>query len=355
MPLKFTYQSAGVDQEAEDELMPQIFAHMRRTFGPQVLSQSGGYGGLFSLNRQSKLLGHRLKTPVLVAGADGVGTKLKIAFMMDKHDTVGIDLVAMSVNDILCAGAKPLFFLDYIATGKLDRSRVEQIVKGVADGCEQADCALLGGETAQMPDFYAAGEYELAGFAVGVVDSDRVMDPAIVKPGHVALGIASNGLHSNGFSLVRKVLFDHAKMSVSDRVADLGCTLGEELLRPTRIYVRGVQALKTVYEVKRIPTGVSHITGGGIPGNVPRVVPEGCVVRIKRGTWPVPPIFDFIQKVGELDDEEMFSVFNMGLGMILMAPPFYVDACKRRLEEHGETVYIVGDVREGKRGVTILK
>jgi phosphoribosylformylglycinamidine cyclo-ligase len=355
MPLKFTYQSAGVDQEAEDALMPQIFAHMRRTFGPQVLSHAGGYGGLFSLNRQTKLLGRHMKTPVLVAGADGVGTKLKIAFMMDKHDTVGIDLVAMSVNDILCQGAKPLFFLDYIATGRLDATRIEKIIKGVADGCELADCALLGGETAQMPDFYGPGEYDLAGFAVGVVDIDRVMDPALVQPGHVVLGLASNGLHSNGFSLVRKVLFDHAKMNVTDHVAELGGTLGEELLRPTRIYVRSVQALRTVYEVKRIPTGVCHITGGGMAGNIPRIVPEGCVVRVKRGSWPVPPIFDVIQKTGELDDEEMFSVFNMGLGMTLIVPPYYADACKRRLEQHGETVYVVGDVREGKRGVTILK
>ncbi len=354
MPLKFSYQSAGVDQQAEDALMPQIFAHMRRTFGPQVMSRAGGYGGLFSLNRQTRLLGHRMKTPVLVAGTDGVGTKLKVAFMMDKHDTVGIDLVAMSVNDILCQGAKPLFFLDYIATGKLDGARIEQIIKGVADGCEQADCALLGGETAQMPDFYGAGEYDLAGFAVGVVDIDRVMDPTVVQPGHVVLGLGSTGLHSNGFSLVRKVLFDHAKMSVTDHVAELGCTLGEELLRPTRIYVRGVQALRTVYEVKRIPTGVSHITGGGMPGNIPRVLPEGCAVRIKRGTWPVPPIFDFIQKAGELDDEEMFSTFNMGIGMTLIVPPYYAEACKRRLQEHGEKVYFVGDVREGKRGITIL-
>jgi phosphoribosylformylglycinamidine cyclo-ligase len=274
---------------------------------------------------------------------------------MDRHDPVGLDLVAMNVNDLLCEGAKPLFFLDYIATGKLDPSRLEQVIKGIADGCEQADCALLGGETAQMPDFYAEGEYDLAGFAVGVVDSDRLIDGTAVQPGHVVLGLGSNGLHSNGFSLVRQVLLDHAKMPLSGRVAELGCTLGEELLRPTRIYVRCVQALHAVYEVKRIPSGIAHITGGGMPGNIPRVLPNDCMARIRRGSWPVPPIFDLIQKVGEIDDEEMYNTFNMGLGLVLLIPPYYADATKRRLEAQGEKVYVIGEVREGKRGLSIVK
>jgi phosphoribosylformylglycinamidine cyclo-ligase len=352
---KFSYKTAGVDQEAEDAVVPKILAHMRRTYGPQVIDHPGGYGGLFALNKQTKLLGHRVKTPVLVAGADGVGTKLKVAFTMDKHDTVGIDLVAMNVNDLLCEGAKPLFFLDYIATSVLNARTLEQLVKGIADGCAEADCALLGGETAQMPDFYPEGEYDLAGFAVGVVDSDKMADAGSVKPGHVALGVASAGLHSNGYALARKVIFDQAKMSVHDHVAELGCTLGEELLKPTRIYVRSVQALRTAYAKKRVPSALAHITGGGMPGNVPRVLPEGVEVRLRRGSWPIPPIFDLIQKAGSLDDEEMYAVFNMGLGLVILVPPFFVDAAARRLEEHGEKVYIVGEARAGKKGFAFVK
>ena len=355
MPLRFTYKDAGVDQESADAFAGNIQRHMRRTFGPQVLDNPGGYGGLFALEGTAWLMGKRFRKPVLVGCTDGVGTKLKIAFLTGKHDTVGIDLVAMCVNDLVCEGAKPLFFLDYMATGKLDTAVLEAVLKGVADGCEQSDCALIGGETAQMPDFYRAGEYDLAGFAVGMVERDRLMEKANVEPGHAIIGVASSGLHSNGYSLVRKLVFDHAKLKVTDTVADLGGTVGEALLEPTRIYVRAVQRLRHVYEVKRIPSGIAHITGGGLPGNVARILPENCVARIKRGSWEMPPIFPFLQKLGDLDDEEMFRTFNMGLGMVLFAPPYYADAVLRRVRKQGHTAWFVGEVREGARAVSIVK
>ena len=354
MAARFTYRDAGVDREGADRFTEGILSHMRRTYGPQVIDNPGGYGGLFALDGATWLMGRRYRKPVLIGCADGVGTKLKIAFMMDKHDTVGIDLVAMNVNDLLCQGGRPLFFLDYIATGRLDEARLQQVLKGIADGCEQADCALLGGETAQMPDFYRKGEYDLAGFAVGVVERGRLLDGTAPRPGHAVIGLASSGLHSNGFSLVRRVLFGAARMKVSDHVAEFGCTLGEELLRPTRIYVRTVMALQKVYEVKRVPSAIAHITGSGIPGNVPRVVPEGCEVVFRKGSWPVPPIFDLVRRAGDLDEQEMFDTFNMGLGLVLVVPPYYADAVVRRAVEMGERAYIVGEVRPGSRGVRIV-
>jgi len=355
MAVRFTYKDAGVDQAGADAFAHNILAHMRSTFGPQVIDNPAGYGGLFGMEGSAWLLGRRYRRPVLVGCTDGVGTKLKVAFLMNKHDTVGIDLVAMSVNDLICEGAKPLFFLDYIAAGRLDPPCFEQIVRGVAEGCRQADCALLGGETAQLPDFYQKGEYDLVGFAVGVVERDRIIDGRTTRPGHVVVALASNGLHSNGFSLARRILFDHAGMSVQDTVPDLGRTLGEELLRPTRIYSRTIQSLRAIYNVKRIPSGIAHITGGGIPGNLPRILPEDCAVRIKRGSWPVPPIFDLIQRTGHVEDEEMFRTFNMGVGMVLLVPPYYVDAVVRRVERQGEKAFVIGEVRRGKRSVTLVR
>ena len=351
MAATFKYKDSGVDQDAADHFSESILEHMRRTYGPQVVNNPLGYAGLFAIDGQAWLLGQRYRNPVMVASTDGVGTKLKIAFMMDKHDTVGLDLVAMCVNDVLCEGAKPMFFLDYIATGKLEESQLLAVLKGIADGCEQAHCALLGGETAQMPGFYAPGEYDLVGFTVGMVEKARMMKRSHVKPGQVAIGVASSGLHSNGYSLARTVLFEKAGYTVDSHIHELGCKLGEELLKPTHIYVNAIQKLRTIYEVKHIPSGIAHITGGGLPGNIPRVLPEKCDVVLKEGSWPVHPIFDIIRKEADLDDAEMYDVFNMGLGMILLASEYYAEAAIRRLKDEGHDAYIVGEVCEGSQQV----
>ena len=352
MARALTYKDAGVDIEAGDRFAKGIQPLMRRTFGPRVIEMKGGFAGLCRLDKMG-LLGKRLRDPVLAACADGVGTKLKIAFMMDKHDTVGIDLVAMNVNDLTAVGAEPLYFLDYIATGKLAPGKMTEIVKGISDGCVAANCALLGGETAEMADFYAAGEYDLAGFATGVVECRKIIDGKRIEPKDVVIGVASSGLHSNGYSLARKIFFQRAKMSVSDPVDDFGCTLGEELLRPTRIYVAAVRAVLHHYRVKNIVHGIAHITGGGIAGNVARLLPKNCRVVIKEDSWPVPPVFAVIQKLGRIDKNEMFHTFNMGVGMILIVPNYNVNVVMRILKRHGETSRVIGEVRQGKRGVVL--
>ena len=343
-----TYRSAGVDIDAGNAFTAEIARLLRTTYGPQVIDNKGGFAGLYSMPGNVSLFATRCKNPVLVAGTDGVGTKLKVAQMAGKHDTVGIDLVAMCVNDILVQGAVPLFFLDYLATGKLDQRVSVDIIKGIAEGCRQADCACLGGETAEMPGFYGPGEYDLAGFAVGMVERARMLNGRRkVRPGDVVLGIGSAGIHSNGYSLVRKLFFEQEKMSLDQIVPELGCPLGDELLRPTRIYVRSVRSVLTHYRIKGVVHALAHITGGGLLENVPRVIGPRCVARVEKGSWPRPPIFEVIQRLGRVDEAEMFRVFNMGLGMVAVVSSYYADAVQHRLEGHGERVSVIGEIVRG--------
>lgn len=300
---------------------------------PEVLSGIGGFAGLF----HASAMGY--KDLVLAAGADGVGTKVKIAQALDKHDTVGIDLVAMNADDVVTCGAAPLFFLDYIAVGRAGPTVVEDIVKGVVEGCNQAGCTLLGGETATMPAMYDDGEYDLAGFCVGGVERDRIVDGSSIVPGDIVLGLPSSGIHSNGYTTARRVLLDEAKMRLTDHVAELGRTLGEEMLEPTRIYAKALVAAMAKVRIK----GMTHITEGGIPGNTPRTLPQGTQLKV-TGKWPVPPIFDLIRKVGKLSDEEMARVFNMGIGMTLVVSPGDVDTTVEVLKEAGVAAYLVGEV-----------
>lgn len=337
-----TYKESGVDVEAGYEAVRLMRDHVRRTFRPEVLTDIGGFGGLFALDKA------KFKEPVLVSGTDGVGTKLKIAFLMDKNDTIGIDCVAMCVNDIACSGAEPLFFLDYIAVGKNRPEKVANIVKGVADGCVMAGCSLIGGETAEMPGFYPENEYDVAGFAVGIVDKSRIIDGKSIKEGDVLIGLASSGIHSNGYSLVRKV-FNPTREKLNEYVESLGTTLGEELLKPTRIYVKTVADLIERFEIK----GISHITGGGFIENIPRMVPEGLRVRINKGTWPVLPIFSLIQKIGDIPEKDMFNTFNMGIGMVMAVDGNIAGDVAAYLNEKGEKAYIIGELIKGDSGVDI--
>ncbi len=329
-----TYREAGVDIDAGDELVDRIRPLVRSTFRPEVLADLGGFGGLFGLQAG------KYHEPVLVSGTDGVGTKLKIAFMMDKHDTVGIDLVAMCVNDIAVSGAEPLFFLDYFATGKLSVSKAQAVVSGIAEGCRQAGCALIGGETAEMPSLYAHGEYDLAGFAVGVVEKSKIVDGKTIKPGDAVLGLASVGLHSNGYSLARRVLFDQAQLTVASQLPELDRPLGEVLLTPTRIYAKQILSLVQGFPIK----AMAHITGGGITENLPRVFPEGVRAKISRKAWPVPPIFDVMSRLGQVDREEMCRVFNMGIGLILVVPPASVSGVLAHAATLGDRGWQIGEI-----------
>lgn len=329
-----TYRDAGVDIDAGDEFVDRIKPLVRSTFRPEVLTDLGGFGGLFGFQAG------KYKDPVLVSGTDGVGTKLKIAFMLDKHDTVGIDLVAMCVNDIAVSGAEPLFFLDYFATGKLSVSKAREVVAGIAEGCRQAGCALIGGETAEMPSFYPEGEYDLAGFAVGAVDRPKIIDGRHIMPGDVIIGVASSGLHSNGYSLARRVLFEQAKLSVTSRLAELDGSIGEVLLTPTRIYAKQILALVEQFPIK----GIAHITGGGITENLPRVFPKGVRARITRTAWPVSPIFDVMSRVGRIDREEMYRVFNMGIGLIFVVPPDAVPGVLAQAATLGDRGWQIGEI-----------
>jgi phosphoribosylformylglycinamidine cyclo-ligase len=329
-----TYRDAGVDIDAGDEFVDRIKPLVRSTFRPEVLTDLGGFGGLFGFQAG------KYRDPVLVSGTDGVGTKLKIAFMMDKHDTVGIDLVAMCVNDIAVSGAEPLFFLDYFATGKLSVSKAQEVVSGIAEGCRQAGCALIGGETAEMPSFYPEGEYDLAGFAVGAVDRPKIIDGRHIVAGDAVIGLASTGLHSNGYSLARRVLFEQAKLTVTSRLADLAGTLGEVLLIPTRIYAKQILALVEQFSIK----GVAHITGGGITENLPRVFPKGVRARINRKAWSIPPIFQIMGQLGHVDREEMYRVFNMGIGLILVVPPEAVSDVLARTALLGDRGWHIGEI-----------
>ncbi|MGH7232907.1 MAG: phosphoribosylformylglycinamidine cyclo-ligase [Nitrospiraceae bacterium] len=329
-----TYKQAGVDIEAGNEFVRRITPLVRSTFRPEVLTDLGGFGGLFRFQAS------RYADPVLVSGTDGVGTKLKIAFLMDKHDTVGIDLVAMCVNDIAVSGAEPLFFLDYLATGKLSVPKAEAIVKGIAEGCRQAGCALIGGETAEMPSFYPGGEYDLAGFAVGVVDRPKIIDGRDIRPGDAIVGLASTGLHSNGYSLARRVLLEESELALDGRLPGLDRPLGEVLLAPTRIYAKQVLSLMADYSIK----GIAHITGGGLTENLPRVLPTDCSARLHRGAWPVQPIFTILKQRGHIDESEMHRVFNMGIGLVLVVAAEHVAGIIARSVELGDQAYRIGEI-----------
>jgi phosphoribosylformylglycinamidine cyclo-ligase len=337
-----TYKDAGVDVEAGYEAVKLMRKDVKRTFRPEVLTDIGGFGGLFALNKG------KYEEPVLVSGTDGVGTKLKIAFLTDKHDTVGIDAVAMCVNDIVCGGAEPLFFLDYIALGKNRPEKVAQIVKGVADGCVMSDCSLVGGETAEMPGFYPEDEYDIAGFAVGVVDRKMIIDGKKIKAGDVLIGLPSSGLHSNGFSLVRKLL-NPTEEKLREHIDSQGITLGEELIKPTRIYVKTILDLIEKYEIK----GLAHITGGGFIENIPRIIPEGLRVKINKGTWPVLPIFSLLQKLGNIKERDIYNTFNMGIGMVLAVNKEIAAEVVSYLNGNNEAAYMIGEVIAGEAGVDI--
>jgi len=335
------YKKAGVDIDAGNEFVQRIRTLVRSTFRPEVLTDIGGFGGLFRFDAK------KYKDPVLVSGTDGVGTKLKIATLMGCHDTVGIDLVAMCVNDVAVCGAEPLFFLDYMAVGKLTVRQAEAIIAGIVEGCRQAGCALIGGETAEMPGFYPEGEYDLAGFAVGVVERERLIDGSRVRPGDVVIGLASTGLHSNGYSLARQVLLEQAGLPLSERMPGQTETLGEALLRPTRIYVRTIRALADAEEIRAI----AHITGGGLTENLPRVLPAGCRAVIARKAWTPPAIFGLIQSRGKVEDDEMGRVFNLGIGLVLVVAPDCASHVMRLAEDHGDQAFRIGVIEKGERGV----
>lgn len=330
------YRQAGVDIERGEEVVRRIRPLARSTFRPEVLGDIGTFGGLFRLGAE------RYVDPVLVSGTDGVGTKLKLAFLMDRHDTVGIDLVAMCVNDIIVSGAEPLFFLDYLAVGELVVSKAEAIVQGIAEGCRQAGCSLIGGETAELPSFYQKGEYDLAGFSVGVVEREAILTGKKIQPGDAVIGLASSGLHSNGFSLARRVLLEQAELSLDSSLDGMDNTLGETLLTPTRIYVKTILPLIKDFSIH----GLAHITGGGITRNVPRVLPQGCRADIRKNTWPIPPIFSHIQKFGHVEEDEMYRVFNMGIGFVLVVSADQEQAVIDRANALGEQAMGIGQIVE---------
>ena len=336
MSKPLTYADAGVDIDTADRLVHSIKEIAKKTRVPGVMGEIGGFGGLFSLNVAS------MEQPVLVSSTDGVGTKLKIAFLTGKHDTVGIDLVAMCVNDILVQGAKPLFFLDYLATGKIRSTIIKEIIHGVGHGCQEARCALIGGETAEMPGFYEDNQYDLAGFAVGLVDNNKIVDGSEIRVGHQIIGVASSGLHSNGYSLVRKICFDRLQLTVDGHIPELGETLGDVLLTPTRIYSDAVLSM-----IRSLPIrGLAHITGGGIGDNTLRVIPQACGIVFKRDSWEVPPIFSYLQDAGNVEDQEMLRVFNNGIGLVAVVPESAVQDVLAHLTAMNEKAYVIGEIIE---------
>jgi phosphoribosylformylglycinamidine cyclo-ligase len=331
------YKKVGVDIDAGNQAVELIKNDVQSTFGPEVMTGLGGFGGLFKPDLSS------YKNPVLVSGTDGVGTKLKLAFELDLHNTIGIDLVAMSVNDILAQGAKPLFFLDYLATGKLEPAKTAEIVKGIAAGCKQAGAALIGGETAEMAGFYRSGEYDLAGFAVGIVDQDQIITGEGINAGDLVIGLKSDGLHSNGFTLARAALFDRAGYEYTAEVEELENNLGKELLKPTKIYVKTVLALLNKYKIK----GIAHITGGGLIENLPRILPEGLKAEIAKKSWQPQKIFELIQEAGEIAEREMYRTFNMGIGMTLVIDKNDKEKILEELEQMGEKACLIGEIKAG--------
>ncbi len=337
-----SYKSAGVDVTAGYKAVELMKNHVARTNIPGVVSGIGGFGGLFQPDLTD------MKTPVFVSGTDGVGTKLKIAFLMDKHDTIGIDCVAMCVNDVVCCGAKPLFFLDYLAVGKNYPERIAQIVSGVADGCVQSNCALVGGETAEMPGFYPIDEYDLAGFSVGMVDRDKIIDGSQIQEGDALIGLQSSGIHSNGFSLVRKA-FNVSDKNISMHISELGCTLGEELLTPTKIYVKPVLALKEKIQIKAI----SHITGGGFFENIPRMLKPNMTAKIELASLPKLPVFSLLQRQGNIPERDMYNTFNMGIGMCMVVAKEHANQAVEELNAMGEHAYVIGSIAAGEEGVSL--
>ena len=342
---RLTYKSAGVDVEAGYEAVKLMREHVKKTHIPGVMGNLGSFGGFFMPDLSG------CKEPVLVSGTDGVGTKLQIAFMMDKHDTIGKDCVAMCVNDIACHGAKPLFFLDYIGTGRLNPKKAEAIVKGVCDGCIEAGCALTGGETAEMPGFYQDEEYDLAGFAVGVVDKSKVINGEKVKQGDVIIGLQSSGIHSNGYSLVRKLFFGVNDYKVDYKFPELTGLLGEELLKPTRIYVKTILNILEKHEIK----GIAHITGGGFIENIPRTIPKGLEARIELGSWDILPIFSLMKDLGKIEDQVLYNTFNMGIGLVMIVNKDEADSVMTSLKAMGEKAYIMGEIVAGEEGIELCK
>ena len=338
-----TYSQAGVDITNGNKAVDMIKPIVKSTFRPEVVTDLGGFGGLFALNKD------KYEEPILISGTDGVGTKLKVAFDTGVHNTIGIDAVAMCVNDVLVNGAEPLFFLDYLAVGKLEPEQVAQVVEGVAEGCRQAGCALIGGETAEMPGFYTPGEYDVAGFTVGIVDKKKMIDGSTIKEGDVVLGLPSSGLHSNGYYLARKVMFEKAGYKPEDKVELLGATVGEAMLKPTRIYVKTVLGMLEKAEVK----GMAHITGGGFLENIPRVLPDDVDVIIEEGSWPVPPIFSLIESIGNIEKKEMYRTFNMGIGYVIITDQANAMKICDYMSEIKEEVYLIGMVVSGDKKVIV--
>ncbi len=349
-----SYEQSGVSINAGDEMVRQIQSCVASTFGPRVIESENAFAGMFRLDYDERLFKRNYKNPVLVACTDGVGSKVQLAGNIKKYDTVGIDLVAMNVNDMLVQGAEPLFFLDYLAVNKLEPKVIAEIIKGVAAGCRLADCALIGGETAEMPDTYRKGDFDMAGFAVGIVERKKIITGKTIRKGDVILGLASSGLHSNGYTLVRNICFKKAGLKMTDTPDELdGAVLGDVLLEPTRIYVRPIVKLLSQYKVKRIVHGMAHITGGGLVGNIPRVLPKDCNAVIKKSSWPVPKIFTFLQAQGPVDEAEMFRVFNMGIGFVLIVAEDFAHSIIKKLSRFGEKVYKIGRITTGMGKVAL--
>ena len=350
-----SYEQSGVSIDANDKMVRQIYSCVASTFGPRVIESKNGFAGMFRLDYDERLFKKNYKNPVLVACTDGVGSKVQLAGKIKKFDTVGIDLVAMNVNDMLVQGAEPLFFLDYLAVNKLEPKVITELIKGVAAGCRLADCALIAGETAEMPDTYRKDDFDMAGFAVGVVERKKIITGKNIRPGDYILGLASSGLHSNGYTLVRNICFKKAALEMTDTPDKLdGAALGDTLLEPTRIYVRAIVKLLSQYKVKRVVHGMAHITGGGLPGNIPRVLPKDCNAVIKKSNWPKQKIFTFLQKTGPVEEDEMFRVFNMGIGFVLIVAEDFADSIAKKLTRYGEQVYKIGRTTTGT-GKVIFK
>jgi len=347
-----TYSQAGVDIEAGERFVDLMKRTVQRTYGPRVIRLYGAFAGLFRLDYDEKLFRKNYRKPVLVACCDGVGSKVLLAIETGRLHGVGIDVVAMNVNDMLTVGAEPLFLLDYLAVNRLKPQMHLELLEGIAEGCRQAGCALLGGETAELPDIYQSGHFDLAAFAVGVCEHKKLISGRDVEPGDDVIGIASSGLHSNGYTLARRVIFGRKRLKLDSWVDQLGCTIADELLKPTRIYVEAILRVLSHYRRKRIVRAMAHITGGGLPGNVSRVLPAGCRVRLKKGSWPIPPIFDLLEKWG-VPNDEMWRVFNMGIGYVLIVRPAFTRSILKQLKRHGQEAYLIGKVRRGQGGVEI--
>jgi len=350
-----SYEQSGVNIDANDEMVRQIYSCVASTFGPRVISSGNSFAGMFRLDYDEKLFKRNYKNPVLVACTDGVGSKVQLAATIKRFDTVGIDLVAMSVNDMLVQGAEPLFFLDYIAVNKLEPETIAELVKGVAAGCRLADCALIGGETAEMPDTYRKDDFDMAGFAVGIVERKKIINGKKIVKGDVILGLASSGLHSNGYTLARNICFKKCGLKMTDMPKELGgALLGDVLLEPTQIYVKAIVKLLSQYKVKKVVHGMAHITGGGLVGNIPRVLPKDCNAVIKKSRWPKHKIFQFLQNAGPVEEEEMYRVFNMGIGFVLIVSEDFANSIARKLKRFGEQVYKIGRITTGT-GKVVLK